>query len=117
MRAYFPGVIREAELSFTLWGPRLALNIKLTMIKRRKAHKSQGVHGIQVGRVPTASRAWPSGRPARPGFWGQGSLWVKSMSSKKVCPVLTPAPANGRLSVIGVLADAVRLGRGHWGGP
>ena len=48
---------------------------------------------------------------------GSGVLVGESMFSKKVCPVLTPAPANGRLSVIGVLADAVRLGRGHWGGP
>ena len=74
MRAYFPGVIREAELSFTFWGPRLALNIKLTMIKRRKAHKYHGVHGIQVGRVPTASRAWPSGKACKAWVLGSGVL-------------------------------------------
>lgn len=56
--------------------------------------------GQQAGGRSTASR-WATSlqctgcglqeRPAMPcpGFWSQGSLWVKSVSSKEVCPTLT----------------------------
>lgn len=68
------------------------------------------LHGIQVGRVPAAPRAWPSGKAcdAMPWVLGSGVL----VGEKRVLErgVSHANRVNRRFPGNRVLADAVRLG-------